>query len=420
MSLRSAVPYAVAVASIGGATAAFLPFFDVIKDRPGTVAFADVVIVLLLATRWRTGPALVASALGAFAWIYFFLPPYRTFSLTSLRLEDGMLLVAFIATSVFVGQLSARATRRAEEAAARRKEVERLLGDLRQENAERRHAEGALRRAHGELELRVEERTRELRRSNELLGQEVAERKRAEEVLARRSQELARSNAELEQFAYVASHDLQEPLRMVSSYVQLLERQYKDKLDGDANEFIEYAVDGAKRMQVLINDLLTYSRIDSKGHPFEATSCEDALQRALRDLRLAAEDSGASVTHDPLPTVVGDATQLTQLFQNLIANAIKFRAEAPPKVHVHADSIDGSWRIAVRDNGIGISPTHFERIFLLFQRLHSRRSYPGTGIGLAICKKIVDRHGGTIWVESEPGHGAAFFFTIPQKGEDRR
>jgi light-regulated signal transduction histidine kinase (bacteriophytochrome) len=234
-----------------------------------------------------------------------------------------------------------------------------------------------------------------------------------EVALREKTEELARSNEDLEQFAYVASHDLQEPLRMVTSYVQLLARRYQGRLDSDANEFIGFAADGAVRMRKLINDLLTYSRVGMRGNELEPTDSEAALAQSVNDLKVAIEESGALVTHDPLPTVMADRPQLGQLFQNLIGNAIKFRSNEPPRVHISASRNGNGWTFSVRDNGIGIAPEYSERIFVIFQRLHSREEYAGTGIGLAICKKIVDRHGGRIWVNSEVGKGATFYFTLP-------
>jgi signal transduction histidine kinase len=249
-----------------------------------------------------------------------------------------------------------------------------------------------------------------LQRLNETLEQRVAERTADAEA---RAKELARSNTELEQFAYVASHDLQEPLRTVASFCQLLQRRYKDKLDEDAQQFIAFAVDGATRMKTLINDLLTYSRVGTRGKPFESTDLATILDRALFNLKMAIEESGAVITHDRLPVVVADGAQLTQLFQNLIGNAVKFRGDKRPRIHVGAELQGEHWLFSVRDEGVGIAPEHFERIFLIFQRLHTRQEYAGTGIGLAICKKTVERHGGRIWVESEPDKGSVFYFTIP-------
>ena len=218
----------------------------------------------------------------------------------------------------------------------------------------------------------------------------------------------------LQHFAYIASHDLQEPLRMVASYVQLLARRYQGKLDADADEFIGFAVDGATRMQTLINALLAYSRVGTQAKEFAPTDCEAILDGTLAGLKKTIEENGAVITRDPLPTVMGDGTQLGQLFQNLIGNGIKFRGAAPPRIHVSSRRNGKGWVFSVRDHGIGIDPQYAERIFVMFQRLHTKGEYPGTGIGLAVCKKIIERHGGQIWIESQPGEGATFHFTIPQ------
>ncbi len=241
---------------------------------------------------------------------------------------------------------------------------------------------------------------------------DITERKRTEAALKEAHEELKRSNSELEQFAYVASHDLQEPLRMVASYTQLVMRRYGDKLDKDAHEFMHYVVDGAARMKQLIEDLLAYSRVGTRHRDFKPIEVEAALKRALANLRAAIEESGAAVTWDPLPTVKADEVQLPQLFQNLIGNALKFRGTEVPRIHIEVKESPSEWQLTVRDNGIGIEPQYFERIFMLFQRLHTKGDYPGTGIGLAICKKVVERHGGRIWVESKLGEGTAFHFTL--------
>jgi PAS domain S-box-containing protein len=248
-----------------------------------------------------------------------------------------------------------------------------------------------------------------------IYGRDITERKRAEEELHQTLEQLRYSNAELEQFAYVASHDLQEPLRMVSSYMQLLAKRYQGKLDRDADEFIGFAVDGAKRMQTLINDLLTFSRVGTRGRPLVSISCEEVVQEALSNLEISIQESGARITHEELPEVKGDLTQLVQLFQNLLSNAIKFHGSESPCIHVGVRREENNWLFNVCDNGIGIDPKFADRIFVIFQRLHNREAYPGTGIGLAICKRIVQRHGGRIWVESRPGNGATFYFTIPIK-----
>ena len=244
-------------------------------------------------------------------------------------------------------------------------------------------------------------------------NRDITERKEAEESLRLAAEELARSNADLEQFAYVASHDLQEPLRIVTGFVQLLQQKYGQHLDAKGNEYIEFAVDATKRMQSLIQDLLAYSRVGTRAKEFGPTDSSEAFDRAVTHLGVSIRESGAEITHGELPTVVADGAQLVQLFQNLIGNALKFRGDAPPKVHVDACREQQWWHFSVHDNGIGIEPEYFERIFQIFQRLHSRKRYAGTGIGLAICHKIVERHGGQIWVESLPGQGATFHFTMP-------
>jgi signal transduction histidine kinase len=265
----------------------------------------------------------------------------------------------------------------------------------------RRRAEEEIRQLNGDLERRVRERTEEL---------------------AERAKDLERSNMELEQFAYVASHDLQEPLRTIASFTQLLAKRYGDKLDDKAREFIGFAVDGSKRMQTLINDLLSFSRVGTQGRALAAVECDATLDGVLRSLKRGIEESGAVITRDRLPVVMADEVQLTQLLQNLLGNAIKFRGEGPPRIHIGAERDGIGWKISVRDQGIGISAEHYERIFVIFQRLHTKTKYPGTGIGLAICKKIAERQGGRIWVQPTPGGGSTFCFTIgngegAQRGE---
>lgn len=282
---------------------------------------------------------------------------------------------------------------------------------------ERRAAELILRGAHDELERRVRERTAELEERNAQLQQEIQERRRAEKLLAEQARELARSNADLEQFASVASHDLQEPLRMVASYTQLLGKRYRNRLDGDADEFMGFIVDGALRMQRLINDLLTFSRVGSRGKGFQPVDLAASVDQVRINLRAAIDESGALISTGTLPVVNADATQMEQLLQNLIGNAIKFRKGPAPSVHIDARREDAAWRITVQDDGIGIDARYAERIFVIFQRLHTAAEYPGTGIGLAICKKIVERHGGQIGVHSTPGEGASFSFTLPDREE---
>jgi PAS domain S-box-containing protein len=246
---------------------------------------------------------------------------------------------------------------------------------------------------------------------------DITERKRYEEELKRTVKDLERSNRELEQFAYVASHDLQEPLRTVASYVELLALKYKGKLDEKAERYIAYTVDGADRMSSLINDLLAYSRIATRGKQFEPVDVNAVLKFVTVNLKKAIAESKAAVTSDALPVVTGDGTQLVQLFQNLIGNALKFRKkDVPPVIRISAERGEHEWTFGVHDNGIGIEPRFYERIFVIFQRLHTREEYSGTGIGLSICKRIVERHGGRMWVESKPGEGSSFYFTLPAEG----
>jgi signal transduction histidine kinase len=269
---------------------------------------------------------------------------------------------------------------------------------------------GQLARSFDEMAVSLEQRVQELQVTEaelKALNEELEQR------VLDRTMELKRSNEDLEQFAYVASHDLQEPLRMVHNYLQLLRQRYQDKLDDNAKDFIGFALDGATRMHELIQDLLTYSRVGTHGKEFAMVDCREAFDRAVANLSLAIEESGASVTHDPLPIISGDIVQLTQLFQNLIANAIKFRGDRSPEVRIGAERRDAEWDLTVSDNGIGIAEQDFQRIFVVFQRLHSREKYPGTGIGLSVCKKIVERHGGRIWVESRLGRGTTFHIILP-------
>ena len=264
---------------------------------------------------------------------------------------------------------------------------------------ERKQTEEELRKYRERLEELVEERTAELKKT---------------------ADELTRSNADLKEFAYVVSHDLKEPLQVMRGFLTLLEKRYKDKLDEKANELVRYSIDGAKRMQELIKDLLEYSRVGTKSREFKPTDCSLILNKAISNLQAAIEESGAKVTHTGLPTVIADAMQLSSLFQNLIGNAIKFCGSEAPKVHISAKRKGNEWLFSVRDNGIGIAPEFADKIFAVFQRLHTTEEYPGTGIGLAICKKIAERHGGRIWVESEPGKGSTFYFTIPERQTSSR
>jgi PAS domain S-box-containing protein len=252
------------------------------------------------------------------------------------------------------------------------------------------------------------------------LAIDITDRKLLEDQLRRKNEDLERSNAELEQFAYVASHDLQEPLRKVASYMELVTERYRKRLDQDGIEFIDYAVDGARRMKIMIDDLLVYSRVGTKGHTFVAIDMMKVMHDVLNDLELVIRESDAVVSYDSLPVVSADNSQLQQLFRNLIGNALKYRGPDPPQIHVSAERHKLAWQFCVKDNGIGIEPRFFERIFNIFQRLHPRGQFEGTGIGLAICKKIVERHGGKIGVESTPGKGSTFFFSLPHQNEEQK
>ena len=311
-----------------------------------------------------------------------------------LKLGASMVLISIaagVAIWILIGPMQ-QLTRAAKELGQGKFDIDidtsGMEGELKTLAAAFRQMAEQIRDLVGGLERRVAERTAELERQ---------------------ARELVRSNTELEQFAYVASHDLQEPLRMVASYLQLLERRYRDRLDADARDFIGYAVDGAVRMKALIMDLLMYSRVGTKARPFEPTDFTQVLETVARNLKVAIAESGAVLTHDELPTVTADPGQSVQLLQNLIGNAIKFRRDVGPQIHVGAREKDGMWVFSVRDNGIGMEQEYFERIFMIFQRLHGPGEYDGTGIGLAISKKIVEQHGGSIWVQSEPGIGSTFF-----------
>ncbi|HZD44346.1 MAG TPA: ATP-binding protein, partial [Methanomicrobiales archaeon] len=248
---------------------------------------------------------------------------------------------------------------------------------------------------------------------------DISARKQAEEGLREYAENLRRSNEDLERFAYISSHDLQEPLRTIVSFSQLLEKRYRGAIDSEADEYIDFIVEAGKRMQHLINDLLEYSRVTTRGGVFMETDSCEILEETLSNLRSMIVESGSRITHDPLPVVMVDPPQLRQVFQNLIANAIKYRSESPPSIHVSAERTHGMWKFSVRDNGIGIEPQYFQKIFVIFQRLHGRDKYEGTGIGLALVKRIIERHGGSIWVESDIGRGSTFYFTLPALEENK-
>jgi light-regulated signal transduction histidine kinase (bacteriophytochrome) len=305
------------------------------------------------------------------------------------------------------------------DSACLQKQLAEAQGDIRLLQEELGKTNSELMQLTVELEDRVASRTAELQETNDRLEAEVTERKRIEEILARHNEELKRSNEELEQFAYVVSHDLQEPLRSITGFVQLLARRNREAKDEKSEHYTERIVAGVGRMRELIADLLKYSRVSTRGNPFEPVDCTELLKKVLDSLQAAFEESGAMICCGLLPTVRADGSQLGQLFQNLIGNAVKFCDESAPQIHIGAEKRDGAWVFSVRDNGIGIEPQDQERIFGVFQRLHTREEYEGTGIGLAVCKKIAERHGGRIWVESIPGEGAIFSFTIKDREEEK-
>ena len=292
-------------------------------------------------------------------------------------------------------QRERKARREAEQIA------ERITRQLYESLSDVRELQEAQRQLTDELERRVEERTGELARANLSLKKQAAE--------------LERSNLELQQFAYIASHDLQAPLRAIGGFVQLLRDTYSGRMDEQADTWIAHTVAGVERMQTLIRDLLAYSKIESRGRPFEAIDSREVFDQVIEGLEASIRDSNAQVTCSELPTVAGDRSQLLQLLQNLVGNAIKYHGDQPPRVHVSAEKKGSEWVFSVSDNGIGIDPKHYRRIFEIFRRLHTQQVYPGTGIGLAICRRVVQRHGGRIWVESEPGRGSTFVFSLPER-----
>lgn len=277
----------------------------------------------------------------------------------------------------------------------------------------RKKIEIELRKLNEELEMRIQERTKELTVTNLKLQSEIAEREKSEVQLIKILAELQRSNKELEEFAYVVSHDLQEPLRMIASFTSLLSKKIPDNGDPDTKEFMDFIIDAALRMQQLITGILHLSRVTTRGTEFQPVNSGKTLQNAMENLHSAIQNSGAEITYDSMPEIIADPVQIEQLFQNLISNAIKYRNDKYPVIHISARKEDGEWIFCIKDNGIGINPEFHERIFKIFQRLHTRNEYEGIGIGLAICLKIIQRHKGRIWVESDEGKGSTFYFTIP-------
>lgn len=335
-------------------------------------------LIAVIASTWYggLGPGVAATFLGAVATMYLFLPP--TYSFDVAAREDLLQVGAFVGVAIVISW---------------------FIASRKQSIAALRASEARVKDLNEALEQRVMERTAELENANR--------------SLTLRTKELIKSSAELERFAYASSHDLQEPVRTIKGFLHLLEQRYKGRLDSGADEFIAYAVDGAHRMERLIHDLLAYFQVGPRQQRMEQVDCEAAWSQAVVHVKAAIEQSHAIVTHAPLPTITGDARHFVQLFHNLIDNALKFRSQHPPVVHMAAERMDTDWLFAIQDNGIGIESQYAEQIFIAFQRLHTRADYPGTGMGLAICKKIVESHGGRIWVASRPGEGATFYFTVP-------
>jgi signal transduction histidine kinase len=340
----------------------------------------------------------------------------RDYRITATRHQILDLLISTYETAVAKNQELETAR---EQLEALNNQLEQKVRDrtslLAIEVEERQRAELKVMTLNKELENRIRQRTAQLEKTNLELQREIGERERAEQQMEQLITEISRSNEELEQFAYVASHDLQTPLRSIIGFLDLLARRYQGQLGPEADEFISFAVDGAHRMQQLITGILAFSRVGTRGNPFESLESREPLALALANLQAEMEESRAEVTLGALPRVTADRNQLIQLFQNLIGNAIKYRrTDEPPRVQVAAVDRNTKWEFRVEDNGPGIDPRYADRIFQIFQRLHTAAEYPGTGIGLAICKKIVERHGGRIWVESEPGKGSTFYFTLPK------
>jgi signal transduction histidine kinase len=373
----AALRYGAAVACVALALAVRVTVAPVLQGELPFVPF----FAATAAAAWfgGLGPSLLSTVLGFVVGMLFVVrPDHQWWTATPHNLAVFGTYLMGALTIVIISVAMHRARQRA---------IDRQI-ELEREAGVRIQAEEALQKAHDELETRVQERTAEL----------------------------ARSNAELQQFAYVASHDLQEPLRMVSNFTQLLAERYDDKLDSDGREFIAYAVEGATRMQTLVQDLLALSRVGTRGKDLELVRLAETVDRAVANLEFAIQENGALVSYDELPEVMADSLQMMQLFQNLIGNGIKFKGAEPPRVHISAARNGKEWTVSVRDNGIGFEPQYAERIFAVFQRLHSRDEYQGNGIGLAICRKIVERHQGRIWAESTPGSGTAFYFTMPADG----